>query len=72
MFVFLKTRSSDGVGKTVLLKWDGGRLRISNLPKDESIDDDGVITSRLQEMKANKQAGKAKSLLDSFMVDSEQ
>lgn len=72
MFVFLKTRSSDGVGKSVLLKWDGGRLRIANLPKDESIDDDGVITSRLKEMKASKQTGKPKSLLESFMVDSDQ
>lgn len=29
-FVFLKTRSSDAVGKTVFLKWNNNRLRIEN------------------------------------------
>jgi len=29
-FMFLKTRSSDGVGKTIYLKWNGSTLRITN------------------------------------------
>jgi len=29
-FMFLKTRSSDGVGKTIYLKWNGSSLRITN------------------------------------------
>jgi len=29
-FMFLKTRSSDGVGKTIYLKWHGSSLRITN------------------------------------------
>jgi len=29
-FMFLKTRSSDGVGKTIYLKWDGSSLRITD------------------------------------------
>ena len=29
-FMFLKTRSSDGVGKTAYLKWNGSTLRITN------------------------------------------
>jgi KaiC/GvpD/RAD55 family RecA-like ATPase len=67
-FAFLKTRSSDGVGKTVYLKWDNKTLRIKNLPRDEEIDDDGVITSRLAKLK-EQGASKKKTLLDSFQVD---
>lgn len=67
-FNFLKTRSSDGVGKTVYLKWDNKTLRIKNLPKDEQIDDDGVITNRLAKLKEQGNT-KRRSLLDSFQVD---
>jgi KaiC/GvpD/RAD55 family RecA-like ATPase len=67
-FAFLKTRSSDGVGKTVYLKWDNKTLRIKNLPRDEEIDDDGVITSRLAKLKEQGNT-KRKTLLDSFQVD---
>jgi hypothetical protein len=67
-FAFLKTRSSDGVGKTVYLKWDNKTLRIKNLPRDEEIDDDGVITNRLAKLKEQGNT-KRKTLLDSFQVD---
>jgi KaiC/GvpD/RAD55 family RecA-like ATPase len=61
-FVFLKTRSSDGVGKTVYLKWDSTHLRIMNPLKDETIDDDGVIQERGAVLRGSKT--KAKSLGD--------
>jgi KaiC/GvpD/RAD55 family RecA-like ATPase len=41
-FVFLKSRSSDAVGKQLFLKWDNGFLRILNRDADP-VDDDGVI-----------------------------
>lgn len=66
-FVFLKTRSSDGVGKTAYLKWDNTHLRIKNLPKDKSIDEDGVIMEKMSQLKTNP---KKRSLLDSFDIDS--
>jgi KaiC/GvpD/RAD55 family RecA-like ATPase len=47
MFKFLKTRSSDGVGKTITLRWDNRALRISNPLKDEKIDEDGVILDKV-------------------------
>ena len=34
-FMFLKTRSSDGVGKTIYLKWNGTTLRITD-PDDDN------------------------------------
>jgi len=40
VFVLQKTRNSDGVGKTVYLKWDGKNLRIlnrDNLPNSSSL-----------------------------------
>lgn len=45
-FNMLKSRSSDGVGKTIWLVWDNKSLRIRNPSKDEQIDDDGVIQER--------------------------
>lgn len=59
-FSFLKTRNSDGVGKTIYLKWDNRCLRILN--KTENVDDDGVLLDRIP---AASSAGKNKaSLLD--------
>jgi KaiC/GvpD/RAD55 family RecA-like ATPase len=68
-FVFLKTRSSDGVGKTVYLKWDNNHLRIRNMSKDDDVDGDGVIASKISAFKTNP---KKRSMLDSFDIDSEQ
>lgn len=51
-FAFLKTRSSDGVGKQMFLKWDNTSLRILNHKKSEEIDEDGVITSKVADKKA--------------------
>lgn len=70
-FVFLKTRSSDGVGKQVYLKWDNATLRIKNLPKDEDVDDDGVISNRLAKLR-DQPAPRRRTLLDSFDVDSKE
>jgi hypothetical protein len=51
-FVFLKTRSSNGVGKQIYLKWDNKKsLRIMNHMEDETIDSDGVITDRVAQSK---------------------
>lgn len=58
-FSFLKTRNSDGVGKTIYLKWDNRRLRILNKTDDT---DDGVLLDRVP---TTFSAGKSKaSLLD--------
>jgi hypothetical protein len=70
-FAFLKTRSSDGVGKIVYMKWDNGALRIRSYPKDEDIDDDGVITNKMAKFKEGSPP-KRKSLLDSFDIGSPQ
>lgn len=55
-FAFLKTRSSDGVGKTVFLKWNNAMLLIENPSSsdNEDVDDDGVITRRVAESKRGK------------------
>ena len=37
MFQFLKTRSSDGVGKNAHLAWDAKTLRVSDSTKDNVI-----------------------------------
>jgi KaiC/GvpD/RAD55 family RecA-like ATPase len=46
-FQFLKTRNSDGVGKTVYLRWDNTQLRIINPKEDLDIDNDGVILNKV-------------------------
>lgn len=51
---FLKTRSSDGVGKTIYLVWDNNSLRILNPLKDMDVDEDGVITAKVAKSKAKK------------------
>jgi replicative DNA helicase len=63
-FTFLKTRSSDGVGKTIYLEWDNNSLRILNPSKDNDIDEDGVITARV----ASAKSGKKKSLTDMLSI----
>lgn len=51
-FMFLKTRNSDGVGKTTYCKWDNSRLRISNREKTE---DDAAIRTAVAATKAPNQ-----------------
>ena len=53
-FTFQKTRNSDGVGKTVYLKWDGKHLRI--LDQDE--------TQGGLKFKSKNESGLAEDLLD--------
>ena len=61
-FSFLKTRNSDGVGKTVYMKWDNKTLRILN--KTDNVDEDGVLLDNLP-TKSSSGLGKPKrSLLD--------
>ena len=55
IFLFLKSRSSDAVGKQVLLKWDNARLRILDSEKQKEID---VIEEKIASKSKNK------SLLD--------
>lgn len=64
-FTFLKTRSSDGVGKTIFLTWDNNSLRILNPLKDMEVDEDGVITGRVAKAKTGK---KKKSLQDMLTI----
>jgi len=66
-FTFLKTRSSDGVGKTIYLTWDNNSLRILNPTKDMDVDEDGVITERVARNKAGK-SSKKKSLTDMLTI----
>lgn len=61
-FQFLKTRNSDGVGRTVYLKWDNTQLRITNPKEDLEIDDDGVILNKVA-------AGKGKNALKRSLED---
>lgn len=68
-FAFLKTRSSDGVGKVVYMKWDNNSLRVRSLPRNEDVDDDGVITNRITKLKAKDGNPKRRTLLDSFDLD---
>lgn len=50
---FLKTRSSDGVGKTIYLKWDNNSLRMLNLESDKA-DDDFAITNKVSSNKKRR------------------
>lgn len=63
-FAFLKTRSSDGVGKTIYLRWDNNSLRIKNPVSSTTPDDDGVIEERVAEQKRNKSSSSRPRLLD--------
>lgn len=46
-FAFLKSRSSDAVGKTIYLQWDNNSLRIKNPKSSSDPDEDGVIEDRV-------------------------
>lgn len=63
-FLFLKTRNSDGVGKTIYLTWDNTHLRIMNPKEDLNIDEDGVIVDRVSLFKGNSSG---KKTLDDLM-----
>lgn len=63
-FAFLKTRSSDGVGKTIYLRWDNNSLRIKNHLSDGTPDEDGVIEERVAEQRSNRKPPSKKTLLD--------
>lgn len=62
MFIFLKSRSSEAVGKTVCLIWDNKHLRVRNLLTNEKADDDGVIWNIQSKQEAPSR--KKKSLMD--------
>lgn len=66
-FAFLKTRSSDGVGKTIYLRWDNNSLRIKNPVPAGDTDDDGVIQDRIAQDKTQKKTSK-KNLLDLMTI----
>lgn len=61
-FTFLKTRSSDGVGKTIYLTWDNDSLRILNSANDEERED----TTIAQKI-AQSKTGKKKRSLDDML-----
>lgn len=63
-FAFLKTRSSDGVGKTIYLRWDNNSLRIKNPISDSDPDEDGVIEEKVAEQRNSRKPPSKKSLLD--------
>ncbi len=56
IYLFLKSRSSDAVGKQVLLSWDNSKLRISNHKNNKNI--------VLEEDHSSKPPSKHQSLLD--------
>lgn len=66
MFVFLKTRSSDGVGKRVTMRWINDQLRISDFPKSKE------DLSVFQRSNPTSSGNKPRTLLDSFDVGPEE
>lgn len=52
-FTFLKSRSSDAVGKTVYLQWDNNALRIKDAKVDSTVDEDGVIEATVAKNRSN-------------------
>lgn len=61
MFYFLKSRSSDAVGKSVSLKWNNTSLRITNA--DNAIKQDNMIQQKINSLKKDESIPK-RSLLD--------
>lgn len=62
-FAFLKTRSSDGVGKTVYMKWDNNALRIKPLDSNDKKGDDEL------QLIPKAIGRKRNSLLDTFVSE---
>lgn len=50
---FLKTRSSDGVGRTIYLKWDNNSLRMLNHDNDK-VDEDIAIINKVSKNKQKR------------------
>lgn len=63
MWIFLKSRSSDAVGKTINLLWDNKNLRVKDLLLNANGDADIAMYKKITEQK-----GKKKSLAD-IMID---
>lgn len=62
-FTFLKSRSSDAVGKTIYLQWDNNSLRIKNPKSGADPDEDGVIEDRVAGARTQQKSSR-RSLLD--------
>ena len=62
-FTFLKSRSSDAVGKTIYLRWDNNSLRIKNPKSGSEPDEDGVIEDRVAGARTQQKSSR-RSLLD--------
>lgn len=60
MFYFLKSRSSDAVGKSVSLLWNNNSLRITNATSDNK---DNTIQNKLNQLKSDTPVAR-KTLLD--------
>lgn len=77
MFQFLKTRSSDGVGKNAHLAWDAKTLRVTNSNKDNTISfkgegrSSGVLFDKepQQQNKQQKQSSIPSSLVNLIDID---
>ena len=77
MFQFLKTRSSDGVGKNAHLAWDAKTLRVTNSNKDNTISfkgegrSSGVLFDKepQQQGKQQKQSSIPASLVNLIDID---
>lgn len=77
MFQFLKTRSSDGVGKNAHLAWDAKTLRVTNSNKDNTISfkgegrSSGVLFDKepQQQGKQQKQSSIPASLVSLIDID---
>ena len=59
MMTFLKTRSSDGVGKTITLTWKGSALRILNREKSDEQDFAMMIDKKTQKKGGKKANSKS-------------
>lgn len=66
MFVFLKTRSSDGVGKQISLIWDNNRLRIKDRGRPQDDIEQDTMSEQLANLKAKAKPGRG--LIDLFDV----
>lgn len=60
--LFLKTRNSDGDGKTIYLTWVNNTLRIVSPPRNHAADSDRGLTSKISQLK--QQPKKSMSVID--------